>query len=54
VGLVADVGFGYWARHKLLTEFRVAATWRYERRVSWWKRLLGAGPARSEMSAPME
>lgn len=41
VGLAVDIGFGMWAAAKLRTEFREAATWRFERRVSWWKRLLG-------------
>ncbi len=42
LGLAADVGFGVWARHKLLGEFRLAATRRYERPPRFWKRLLGA------------
>jgi ABC-type Na+ efflux pump permease subunit len=33
VGLAVDFGFGAWARHNLLTEFRLAATRRYEARV---------------------
>ena len=41
LGLAADLGFGAWARHKLLTEFRLAATRRYEPRPGFWKRLLG-------------
>lgn len=40
-GLAADVGFGLHARHKLLTEFRLVATQRYQLQASWWKRLLG-------------
>jgi ABC-type transport system involved in multi-copper enzyme maturation permease subunit len=39
-GLAADMGFGAWARHKLLTEFRVAAARRYEAGRGFWKRLL--------------
>jgi len=41
LGLAADVGFGFWARQKLLAEFRIIATQRYQRRASWWKRLSG-------------
>ena len=40
LGLATDIGFGVWARHKLLTEFRVAATRRYGARTGFWKRLL--------------
>lgn len=40
LGLAVDVGFGVWARHKLLDEFRLAATRRYERSSGFWKRLL--------------
>jgi hypothetical protein len=43
LGLAADLGFGAWARHRLLTEFRLAATRRYERLPGFWKRLLGEG-----------
>ncbi len=39
-GILADVGIGLWARHKLLTEFRVMATQRYQPKPSWWRRLL--------------
>jgi ABC-2 family transporter protein len=42
LGLVVDFGFGTWARHRLLTDFRVAATRRFERPVGFWKRLLRA------------
>lgn len=40
-GILADVGFGFWARHKLLTEFRVMAAQRYQPKPSWWRQLLG-------------
>jgi ABC-type Na+ efflux pump permease subunit len=40
VGLAVDLGFGAWARTRLLTEFRLAATRRYEARPGFWKRLL--------------
>ena len=53
-GLATDIGFGFWARQKLLTEFREAATRRYQPRVSWWQRLLGAGGTNSETAAPLE
>jgi hypothetical protein len=43
LGLAADLGFGARARHKLLTEFRLAATRRYEPLPGFWKRLLGGG-----------
>ena len=49
LGLAADLGFGAWARHRLLTEFRLAATRRYELIPGFWKRLLGSGePGHSE------
>ena len=41
LGLAADIGFGIWARQKLLAEFRIIATQRYQRRASWWRRLFG-------------
>jgi len=45
LSLAADVGFGAWARHKLLTEFRIAAAHRYVPGQGFWKRLLGSGQA---------
>jgi ABC-type Na+ efflux pump permease subunit len=39
IGLAVDIGFGTWARHKLLTEFRLAAAQRYLERAGFWKRL---------------
>lgn len=41
VGLSMDLGFGAWARSRLLTEFRVAATRRYAGRAGFWRRLAG-------------
>jgi len=41
LSLAADLGFGAWARHKLLTEFRLAAARRYTSRPGFWNRLLG-------------
>jgi len=46
LGLLADLGFGFWARHKLLTEFRVAAAQRYQTIPSLWKRLFSPDPIR--------
>jgi ABC-type Na+ efflux pump permease subunit len=43
LGLAADLAFGAWSRHRLLTEFRLAATRRYEPLPGFWKRLLGGG-----------
>ena len=43
LSLAADVGFGAWARHKLLTELRLAAAERYSPRLGFWRRLLGRG-----------
>lgn len=54
LGLGADVGYGFWARHKLLSEFREAATRRYQQPVSWWKRLLGWDGAGSDVPATLE
>jgi ABC-type Na+ efflux pump permease subunit len=51
LGLAADIGFGARARHKLLTEFRLAAGERYLAGPGFWKRLfMGSQPAAS--SAP--
>jgi hypothetical protein len=43
LGLAADFIFGVWARRKLLTEFRQAATQRYEFHPGFWKRVVGRG-----------
>jgi hypothetical protein len=43
-GAVADLGFGSFARNKLLLEFREAATRRYSRSGGFWSRLFGGGP----------
>jgi hypothetical protein len=48
VGLATDIAFGAWARHRLLTDFRVAATRRYEPLPGFWKRLLGAPAIKSD------
>jgi len=59
LSVAADVGFGAWARYKLLNEFRLAAARRYAPSVSFWKRLFGGSepgpggvPPVIEMSAP--
>ena len=41
LGVAADVGFGAWARHKLLTRFRVVAQQRYAPAAGFWRRVLG-------------
>ena len=43
LGLAADLGFGAWARHRLVTDFRLVATRRYESLPGFWKKLLGGG-----------
>lgn len=40
-GLAVDLGFGAWARHKLLAEFRLAAAERYTQQAGFWKALFG-------------
>jgi ABC-type Na+ efflux pump permease subunit len=45
LSLAVDVGFGAWSRHKLLTEFRLAAAQRYALGAGFWKRWLGGGPS---------
>ena len=39
--LLADLGFGFWARHQLLTKFRTAAAQRFQPKSSWWRKLFG-------------
>jgi ABC-type Na+ efflux pump permease subunit len=41
LGLATDIGFSAWSRHKLLTEFRLAAEQRYSKRAGFWKRFFG-------------
>jgi ABC-type Na+ efflux pump permease subunit len=53
LGLAADVVFGAMARHKLLTEFRVAATERYVPRAGFWKRLLMGSQAQESVAPPV-
>ena len=46
LSVVADLGFGLWSRHQLLTAFRVAATQRYSSEAGLWRRFFGrANPA---------
>jgi hypothetical protein len=48
LGLATDFALGAWARRKLLTEFRLVATRRYEPLLGLWKRVLsGSGPGRA-------
>jgi ABC-type Na+ efflux pump permease subunit len=54
LSLGADLGFGVWARHRLLTGFRIAATQRYESRPGFWKQLLGGGEQGRRASPPGE
>ena len=55
VGLVADVGFGAWARHKFLSEFRVAASQQYAKRLGFWRRVfVGGQGAGSVQLRPLE
>ena len=53
LGLAADIGFGLWARHKLLSEFRLAAAQRYTPGLRLWKRLLGGGRTRNSDAPPV-
>ncbi len=39
MGLAVDAGFGGWARHRLLADFRLAATRRFERGRGFWSTL---------------
>ena len=41
LGMVADLGFGVWARQKLLAQFRVVAQQRYAPATGFWKRWFG-------------
>lgn len=41
--LLADLAFGLYARHRLMTQFRVLAAQRYQPKSSWWQRLMGRG-----------
>jgi hypothetical protein len=53
LSLAADIGFGAWARHKLLAEFRVAAAQRYTPGLGFWKRLLGGAEPASAGAPPI-
>jgi ABC-type Na+ efflux pump permease subunit len=52
LSLAADLGFGAWARYRLLTGFRIAATQRYESRPGFWKQWLGGGEQGRATSPP--
>ena len=51
-GLGADLVFGAYARHKLLTEFRLAAQERYGTKTGLWKRWVGAAGAGQTSNLP--
>jgi ABC-type transport system involved in multi-copper enzyme maturation permease subunit len=53
-GLGADLVFGAYARHKLLTEFRFAAQERYTTSGGVWKRWLGGQGWQPETRAPLD
>jgi hypothetical protein len=53
LGLAADIGFGAWARHKLLSDFRLAAAQRYAPGAGFWKRLLAGGETASRDVPPV-
>jgi len=44
LGLVTDIVFSVWARNKLLTQFRLAATQRYVPQAGFLKRLFAGSP----------
>jgi hypothetical protein len=52
-GLGADLVFGAIARHKLLTEFRLAAQERYAAGPGFWKRWLGGAGAGQTPNPPV-
>ncbi len=45
LGLIADIAFGLWARHKLLTDFRAAAARRFSAKRGFWSRILRRKPS---------
>jgi succinate dehydrogenase hydrophobic anchor subunit len=53
LSLAADLGYGAWARYKLLTEFRLAAAQRYAPHPAFWKRLLGWGEPANAPTPPV-
>jgi len=53
-GLAVDLAFGAWARYRLLSEFRLAATQRYEQMPGFWTRLLGEREPVSVAPPPAE
>jgi hypothetical protein len=53
LGLAADLGFGLWARNKLLKEFRLAAAQRYTSRLRFWSRPPGEGEPRNAEAPPV-
>jgi hypothetical protein len=51
LGIAADIGFGALARHKLLTQFRLAAEQRYTPRAGFLKRLFAGSGASGSTAA---
>jgi hypothetical protein len=54
LGLAVDIGFGGWARHKLLTEFRFVAARRYSSRPGLLKRIFAGDEAAAMMQPRSE
>ncbi|MBE0540084.1 MAG: ABC transporter permease [Verrucomicrobia bacterium] len=54
LGLAADIGFGVWARHKLLHDFRLVATQRFEPQRPWWKSLLAGDSKSGDVTSDMD
>jgi hypothetical protein len=54
LGLATDIGFGGWARHKLLSEFRSAAAQRYMSRPGLLKRMFAGDEAAAMMQPRSE
>jgi ABC-type transport system involved in cytochrome c biogenesis permease component len=44
--LMIDLGYGLYARHKLLAEFRLVAAQRFQPKPTWWQRLTGKSETR--------
>ena len=53
LGLAADIGFGAWARHKFLSEFRVAASQQYSKRLGFWRRIFVGDQGAGSVQLPL-
>ena len=53
LGLAVDIAYGVWARHKLLTTFRLAAEQRYAPRRGFWKRLFAGSDVTAGGAPPV-